>query len=641
MKPRLWVLLSALACCGGSRTAAAAAPPIVLANRARVPVTFELQLPSARNQEVTLESGAARSFPWLKSMGVQFGAGDSERRFQLEAGAIYFFHDRGGGGELELDRISLRETHRPFIAEDRGTSLPAPSPASPRPAAADRIVKLSVKILVDEEERAARPRWEARLRKRVAAAALIFERSCGVRFEIVSVGTWRSDNRLTEFEASLGEFEKKVDPGPAELAIGFTSQYQLPAGRVHLGGIRGALRPHILLREWSQHVSETERLELLVHELGHYLGAAHSPESSSVMRPRLADRQALAQSFRIDFDPLNVLAMSLVAEEKRLRGDRDFSSLSASTRRRLRDVYGTLQAALPDDPAAASFLAQIGDPEPVRAVLRPAAGERDEFEDLREEPRADHSAPPGEASRLASRAPPLAAATHEILAAIVREAHRLDAAADPRRLAADGDELLAAYVRAAASAAVQQAAEERAKAFLFALAIGLDRSDSLRKYAVLGDFVKSVESEQERADRLDSLGSPTLGRRQDLMQHFLLSAAIQASAGTKSAEAVGLAKELHDASYGSGFSFADWCADLSGIAFARGLQSGDVSLQDLAERVHIDRVLPDISGLPEGLSAREFKSQYGSVWDSRFKKLDAEIRRRVESLGMPPQQKSR
>src|SRR6185312_11915185 len=183
---------------------------------------------------------------------------------------------------------------------------------------------------------------------------------------------------------------------------------------------------------------------------------------------------------------------------------------------------------------------------------------------------------------------------------------RLDAASDPRRLAADGDELLAAYVRAAASVAVQQAAEERTKAFLFALAIGLDRSDSLRKYAVMGDFVKSVESEEERAGRLDSLGSPTLRRRQDLMQHFLLSAAIQASAGTKSAEAVGLAKELHDASYGSGFSFADWCADLSGIAFARRVQSGDVSLQDLAKRFQIDRVLPELSGLPEGLSAREF-----------------------------------
>ena len=113
---------------------------------------------------------------------------------------------------------------------------------------------------------------------------------------------------------------------------------------------------------------------------------------------------------------------------------------------------------------------------------------------------------------------------------------------------------------------MQQPAEERAKAFLFALAIGLDRSDSLRKYAVMGDFVKSVESEEERAGRLESLGSPTLRGRQDLMQHFLLSAAIQASAGTKSAEAVGLAKELHDASYGSGFSFADWCADLSGIS---------------------------------------------------------------------------
>ena len=307
--------------------------------------------------------------------------------------------------------------------------------------------------------------------------------------------------------------------------------------------------------------------------------------------------------------------------------------------RRLRDIYGTLQESLSGDPAAASFLARIGDPAPIRAILRPQAGERDEFEDLRGEAHSEHSATQGEAGRLASRASPLAAATRAILTAIAQEARRLDAASSPLGLATDGDELLAAYVRAAASAADRQAVEERTKAFLFALAIGLDRSDSLRKYAVMGDFVKSVESEEERADRLETLGSPTLRRRQDLMQHFLLSAAIQASAGAKSAEAVGLAKELHDASYGSGFSFADWCADLSGIAFARRVQSGDVSLQDLAKRFRIDRVLPELSGLPEGLSARELKSQYGSVWDARFKKLDAEIRRRVESLAMPRQKK--
>jgi hypothetical protein len=56
-------------------------------------------------------------------------------------------------------------------------------------------------------------------------------------------------------------------------------------------------------------------LELLVHELGHFFGAAHSPETNSVMRPLLADKQANSTRFRIGFDPLNALAMNLVTEE--------------------------------------------------------------------------------------------------------------------------------------------------------------------------------------------------------------------------------------------------------------------------------------------------------------------------------------
>src|SRR3990172_8995441 len=64
---------------------------------------------------------------------------------------------------------------------------------------------------------------------------------------------------------------------PAQLAIGFTSQYQVVTGRVHMAGTRGTLQSHILVREWSQHMSEPERLELLVHELGHFLGASPNP----------------------------------------------------------------------------------------------------------------------------------------------------------------------------------------------------------------------------------------------------------------------------------------------------------------------------------------------------------------------------
>ena len=117
------------------------------------------------------------------------------------------------------------------------------------------------------------------------------ERDCRLRLQVVGVGAWESDNRIQEFAKSIVEFEQKAKPGRHTLAIGFTSQYALTRGRFHLGGIRAPLATHLLVREWSQVISEAERLEVLLHELGHFLGAAHRPDADSVMRPILADRR--------------------------------------------------------------------------------------------------------------------------------------------------------------------------------------------------------------------------------------------------------------------------------------------------------------------------------------------------------------
>ena len=112
-----------------------------------------------------------------------------------------------------------------------------------------------------------------------------------MRFEIVTVGHWASDPAVRSFDQSLMEFAQKVRPVPARLAIGFTSHYEWVRGEMHLGGTHGALASHILIRESPGQVSEPERLEVLVHELGHFLGAAHTSDKTSVMRPMLGDRQ--------------------------------------------------------------------------------------------------------------------------------------------------------------------------------------------------------------------------------------------------------------------------------------------------------------------------------------------------------------
>ena len=71
---------------------------------------------------------------------------------------------------------------------------------------------------------------------------------------------------------TLREFEIEVDPAPGQIAIGFSSQYRFRKGVNGLGGTRGPLNSHILLRESAPTIVEPERLEALVHELGHFLG---------------------------------------------------------------------------------------------------------------------------------------------------------------------------------------------------------------------------------------------------------------------------------------------------------------------------------------------------------------------------------
>lgn len=127
----------------------------------------------------------------------------------------------------------------------------------------------------------------------------------------------------------------------------------------------------------------------------------------------------------------------------------------------------------------------------------------------------------------------------------------------------------------------------------------------------------------------------TLHGRRDLAQHFGISAAIAAHAGSLLADVAGFGKEMNDSRGGSGFSFADLAADRAGNLLGR-LATEDarqaLRLQKQAGGLRSESdVIPDIGRLPEGLSEARLERDLGGVDGARFNALEREIERRLKT----------
>lgn len=603
MPHRLWTLYFALAgsiACGF--TTPACAEVAVLANRTREPLSISILVDGAQPQPITLDVGESRPLFYQRALSVRFQEDMFERTYQLNAKSAYFF-TRGEGDEpLRMEQIGF---------------------AHNKPAANGAVVRhnpmppvVTVKLLVDDDEPTHRQVWEANLRRRFAAAAEIVERHSGVQLKVVAIGMWDSDDHQHDFNASMTEFEQEVSPSPAQVAIGFSSQYAAHAGRVHMGGTRGALHPYILLKERARNMLETQRIELLVHELGHFLGATHSPEPQSVMRPLLTNNIQRRAGARIEFDPVNTLLVAMLGDELRNRGVKRLADVSPPTRLRMEEIYAVMAKALPADPAAQQYLQMLALP------AMPAA-------------QAPEPAPVATALPVPI---PHEAALHDTARALgqllqIVKAKRPQPAASNSQSAASpwytGDKLTEFYVRQAALAVVQLEPAEMERVFLLALGLFFDDTGLLHKFPATAGFAARAESQSLSDIRLGILGEPTLRDRRDLAQHFFISAHLAALLGPEAAWGLGVAKELSDADGGTGFSFADLAADRAGIEFARAILDRKVSLEDLSQGFIVSDYLPPLDGLAEGVSLTVLRDQYGDTaspaFQLRMQEIDAAV----------------
>jgi hypothetical protein len=562
---------------------------IVLANRTTSQLTVRFMPVAGQAEQVTMAPGDVTPMFVDGAARVAFGPAAGQRPLLLDPDCAYYF-GRKRDGQIGLQKIGL--------GEDDATAGGRLLPGGVNRTATTTI---PVKILVDEEEPGRQMIWERRLRRRIESASAILEKYCRINLRVVAVGTWNSDNATNDFNASLTEFEREVKPFPARLAIGFTSQWEVVRGRIHMAGTRGPLHSHILVREANPQIREAERLEFLLHELGHYLGAAHSPERDSVMRPVLGDKQAGRAAFRIGFDPVNALVIAMVGEEMRRRNVTRLADLSNETKLRLRQIYTELARSIPNDPAGQHYVQLMGN---------------------------------------TTVATPLTEAARHVLQEIVRAAVSNKArpvasggtATPVTRLV--GDDLTTYYVRRAAGAADKLPDDVAPRAFLVALGIGLDRSGLLAKLPGSSSLAQAIEPVSERMIRLKTIGEPAMRGRQDAVEHFFVSAYLVATMGGDAARTAGMAKELVDAHGGSGFSFADIGADRAGVRFAEGVLSNRLKLSTIAQGYSVTAFMPAIDDLPEGLTAVEVAKQFGTQKDARFAKQLQTIDQRIQLL--PP-----
>lgn len=150
----------------------------------------------------------------------------------------------------------------------------------------------------------------------------------------------------------------------------------------------------------------------------------------------------------------------------------------------------------------------------------------------------------------------------------------------------------------------------------------------------VGTLVGDIQPNADKA--LKPRRGAVLHNRNDLARHFIISAALELLSEEGMSLAIGEFKELMDrGNGGSGYSFVDLAADMSGNEFAQVATeiSTAVGVQNAMARIQSElEIIPAIEGLPEGLSKQAFIEQYERVDSIAYLKEVEEIKRRISLL---------
>ena len=570
----------------------------ILHNQTKRPIQLRFQADAVDAPKFTLKEDASVPLSVSGAIKIWYTGPSGSGSGTLNPDSIYRF------SESKSRRIELRK-------------IPLSGPkAKPQVIAQGKLVDrepwpLRVKIAVDDDERTRQVAWEKKITNRIVAASRLLEYFCGVRLEIVAVTRWKSNDSIRDFNASLQEFEATVPTKPARLVIGFTSQYDVRLTRQRLGGTRGPLRSHILIREHGPRIGESERLEVLLHELGHYLGAGHSASQLSLMRPILGDDQSNARSFQLSYDPINLLVMNLVSNQIRQPGFYSVRQIPIPVQQRLLDAYNWLAEQQPGDNSAIQMarVLCIGVLSTVQGPLQ-----------VKDQPR-----PSEEQRRMRIE---FRRAVQIILGAVGR-------IADARgKKSWNRDTLTEAYVRAASAAAAKVDEKHALKAFYFALAIAFDRGYLIKRYDAVAERIRKETDLVADASRERFMGDATIYRRASLLQDFISAGILAQFVGSDSARDIATLEEIKQATEPAGFSFASIAASRAGIRLQQALATSEITFPELAKTFSVDRFVPSVKTMQKFWTSAELEEDYGGTDGVYFRREIEKIQDSVDNL--PP-----
>jgi len=118
-------------------------------------------------------------------------------------------------------------------------------------------------------------------------------------------------------------------------------------------------------------------------------------------------------------------------------------------------------------------------------------------------------------------------------------------------------------------------------------------------------------------------------------RRFMTNAALAANAGGPLAQAVGVLKEIDDAAAGDGIAVKSFAADRAGGRFGEYAGNGSTAKklqQKIGRGLSEKDIMPATADLPAFMPAEEFKRRFGGIDAPEYKKLMADIDRRIAAL---------